>query len=231
MIEDVDFLNVLGIKKNVIYCIVNVINNKKYIGSTCYFNKRKQLHLKRLNSNIHHSKILQNSWNKYGENNFVFEILEEVKDKNDLLKREQWYIDNHNCEFNICKVAGSSLGVKRTESTKEKIRKNNLGLKHPEWRNKIKSKSQGGENHWTKKKKFTEQAKINMSNAQKKLYEQGYQHPNKKIIIQLDLKGNFIKEWESASVAGKELNINIEAIGICARKKSKTSGGFKWEYK
>jgi group I intron endonuclease len=231
MLIGIDFNNMLGVKKNVIYCIENLINHKLYIGSTNYFNKRKQLHLKRLNSNIHHSKILQNSWNKYGENNFIFKILEEVKDKKELLKREQWYIDNYNCEFNVCKVAGSSLGVKRSEKTKQKIRQSNLGIKHPAWRNKIKSKSQGGQNHWTKNKKFSEQAKINMSNAQKRLYTQGYQHPNKKIIIQLDLKDNFIKEWESVTKASQELKINMDAISNCARKKSKTSGGFKWIYK
>lgn len=231
MIDDVYLINTLGIKKNVIYCIENLINHKKYIGSTYYFNKRKQLHLKRLNSNIHHSKILQNSWNKYGENNFVFKILEEVNNKNDLLKREQWYIDNDNSEYNICKVAGNSSGVKRSDETKEKIRNNNLGLKHPTWRNEIKSKSQGGENHWTKKKKFSEESKINMSNAQKKIYKEGYNNPNKKIILQFTKEDVFIKEWESVTKAGKELKINIDAISNCARKKSKTSGGFKWEYK
>jgi hypothetical protein len=74
------------------------------------------------------------------------------------------------------------------------MRKAHLGEKHPEWRNKIKSISQGGENHWTKKKKFSEEAKKRMSETHKKLYKNGYQNPNKKIIIQYNKNGEVLKK-------------------------------------
>jgi group I intron endonuclease len=155
----------------VIYAIINKANKKQYIGSTINFKRREKLHRNRLCKKEHHSPKLQAAWNKHKENSFQFIILEELgetRDRETILTREQWWIDNSNSEYNICKIAGSSLGVLRSKETRDKVRKANLGLKHPEWRNKIKSLAQGGENHWTKRKGFSEEAKKNMSEAQKK---------------------------------------------------------------
>jgi hypothetical protein len=60
-----------------IYRIVNKITKKQYIGSTkSSFWSRKTKHLNSLKRNEHGNQHLQNSWNKYGSNSFVFEILE-----------------------------------------------------------------------------------------------------------------------------------------------------------
>lgn len=53
----------------------------------------------------------------------------------------------------------------------------------------------------------------------------------KKPIIQYDLNGNFIREWESQSMASKALNISQGNIGMCCLGKYKTSGGYIWRYK
>lgn len=52
---------------------------------------------------------------------------------------------------------------------------------------------------------------------------------NKKEIIQLSLKGDLIKKWESVSSAHKSLKISH--ITCCCKGKQKTSGGYKWMYK
>jgi hypothetical protein len=49
-------------------------------------------------------------------------------------------------------------------------------------------------------------------------------------IFQYDLKGNFIKEWESMSEASKELNIHQTLISDVCRGKNKTTKGFIWKY-
>ena len=54
---------------------------------------------------------------------------------------------------------------------------------------------------------------------------------HKKPIIQLTLEGDFIKEWESATVAGKEMFLGASNINACCRGKAKTCGGYKWKYK
>ena len=52
----------------------------------------------------------------------------------------------------------------------------------------------------------------------------------KKPINQYDLKGNFIKQWDSATDAAKELKLNKQAINNCCREKLKTAHKFIWKY-
>ena len=55
----------------------------------------------------------------------------------------------------------------------------------------------------------------------------------RKTVIQYDLEGNFIKEWYSASEAGRALGTGGNAIcGVCNTKNNrKTHRGFMWKYK
>ena len=96
-----------------VYKIINKINKKFYVGSTSTigFEKRWKKHILDLNKNIHHSFYLQKSWNKYGPDNFSFEIIEECISEKCIIK-EQYYLDFLKPEYNICKMAGSTLGIK-----------------------------------------------------------------------------------------------------------------------
>jgi len=106
---------------------MNTINFKIYIGSSKDIYSRWYQHKNKLRSNDHHSRHLQNAWNLYGEDSFVFEIIEEVKKEKDLLlEKEQYYLDfykSYKSEigYNVCLIAHSCLGVKRSEKTREKI--------------------------------------------------------------------------------------------------------------
>ena len=55
---------------------------------------------------------------------------------------------------------------------------------------------------------------------------------NSKKVNQYDLKGNFIKQWESLIEAERYLKIKkaSSTIGACCMKKIKTAYGYKWEY-
>ncbi len=213
-----------------IYCIKNTINDEFYIGSSYHIYKRRNRHFSELKNNKHKNYKLQMLYNLYGKESFIFSIIEVVKVKENLVEREQYYINFLKPEININLIANSSLGVKRSDETKEKIRQANLGLKHPEWRNRIKSEAQGGDNHWTKKKKFSHESKNKMSESQKKLYENGYTSPSCRKIDQFTLDNDFIKTWESATEAQRYLNISRFAIAQCLIGKNKTSGGFIWKY-
>jgi group I intron endonuclease len=96
-----------------VYKIINKINKKFYIGSTSTmgFDKRWKKHILDLNKNKHHSFYLQKSWNKYGPNNFSFEIIEECIPEKCII-REQYYLDSLKPEYNICQIAGSTFGIK-----------------------------------------------------------------------------------------------------------------------
>ena len=50
-----------------IYMILNLINGKRYIGSSIDIYNRLHEHLHNLKNNKSHNNHLQNSWNKYGE--------------------------------------------------------------------------------------------------------------------------------------------------------------------
>lgn len=110
-------------KGSCIYVIKNNINEKCYIGSAYHFNNRKYAHDWKLRKGIHVNTILQNFVNKYGIDSLHIEILEKVEDAIELIKREQWYIDNHNSEFNILKIAGTDYHIerKRKDETKKLI--------------------------------------------------------------------------------------------------------------
>lgn len=114
-----------------IYEIVNIKNNKRYIGSAKDFQRRKRTHLNLLKKQKHHSSKLQNSYNKYGEYHFHFYIIEEVQDLKDLIVREQFYLDLIKPELNMTLTAGlnSSQGLKRSKTTCEKISKALTGKK------------------------------------------------------------------------------------------------------
>ena len=80
--------------KGGIYKITNKINHKFYIGSAINIKNRWNLHISALRGNRHCNTHLQRAWNEYGEDNFLFEIIEIVENKEDLIKREQFYLDS-----------------------------------------------------------------------------------------------------------------------------------------
>jgi group I intron endonuclease len=107
-----------------VYKIKNLINKNIYIGSSASIGgviSRWKFHKSELLKNKHKNGHLQNAWNKYGERNFQFSILE-FCNKKECLNREQYYMDLLKPEYNIYKVAGSPLGRIVSEQTKEKIR-------------------------------------------------------------------------------------------------------------
>ena len=104
-----------------IYKIKNLINNKCYIGSTTGLLKYRCItHRYHLRYNRHTNQHLQNSWNKYGENNFEFSIIE-LCQPDKCLDREQYYIDTLKPEYNILQFSNSTLGYKHTIKAKKKI--------------------------------------------------------------------------------------------------------------
>lgn len=110
-----------------IYAIKNLKNNKLYIGSAVDLKDRWWLHKYQLYLNKHHNRYLQRAYNKYEMENFDFIILELVENKNELLNREQFWLDFYRSYerdkgYNAYSIAGSALGHKHNEKTKAKMK-------------------------------------------------------------------------------------------------------------
>ena len=110
-----------------IYLIKNLTSGKCYYGSSIDILRRFRTHKYFLRANKHQNIHLQRLWNKYGELDFEFTIVEEVVDKDLLQIREQFYLDNNPSGLNLCKIAGNKSGFKHSEETKLKISKSNRG--------------------------------------------------------------------------------------------------------
>jgi group I intron endonuclease len=84
--------------------------------------RRREKEITKYNSMIYRSLI------KNGYSNFKLEILEYC-DVDIVLEREQYYLDCLNPEYNMLNVAGSLIGFKHSEATKEAkslSKKNNI---------------------------------------------------------------------------------------------------------
>ena len=78
-----------------IYKIINVINNKFYVGSAEDFTRRKRVHWWMLRRGNHANKHLQAAWLKYGEQAFMFVIVEELTIDTDVLVAENIWLKEH----------------------------------------------------------------------------------------------------------------------------------------
>jgi len=94
--------------------------DRVYIGSAIDIKDRWWNHIGKLKNNKHGNAKLQNHFNKYGENDLIFIIIEPCFSQF-LIIREQFYINTTNPYFNICKIAGSCLGRKHSEESKIKM--------------------------------------------------------------------------------------------------------------
>lgn len=205
---------------NVVYQIRNMKTNKVYVGSAVNFQKRKANHLWLLKNNTHHSLALQRAWNKYGQENFVFEILEENIDLERLIEIEQKFIDERGFGhgYNMYPTAESPRGRICSESTREKFRTKALGNKY-----------HLGKNHSVETK---ETLKLKL-----KEFYQERKHPRKgagQKIGQFE-NGFLIRVWESGYEAAKILGLKVGPIyqacnGNKDVTKSRTSYGFIWKF-
>ncbi len=138
-----------GNKTAHIYKIICLVNNKYYVGSTVNIIRRETQHFYSLKKGTHHCKPLQMAYNKYGKQNFKFEIIYTFKFiiKSEIFEIEQKYIDSKDSKFNTYMIAGSPLG-------------SNPGPLSKERRMKISVAKKG--------KKLSTQHKIKLSNAAKR---------------------------------------------------------------
>lgn len=131
-------------------------------------------HKSDLKTQRHHSPAMQNAYNKYGLEVFVFEVLEYCK-KSDCISREQYYLDLLKPDYNCCKVAGSTRGVAASDFQKaraKEVHKGNQYNKGRVWpaevvQRRIETRQKNGHPGPMKGKKHTQATKDKLSRAGK----------------------------------------------------------------
>lgn len=223
-----------------IYKITNIINNKIYIGSSINLYNRKSQHLKLLKYGKHENSYLQNSFNKYGEENFKWEIIEYVeiiddreKLKEILLNREQFYLDEYKSYdnkigYNLLAVAGSRLGSKHSEKTLLKLKE--YQSTRPKETSIKSGLTQRG-------KKLTEEHKQKLSRVRKGMkFSDRHKYNLSKSIMESYKTINMVinlttgKIFKNILEASRYYQINHSNIGRVCRGERKSAGGFVWRF-
>ncbi len=186
--------------KSGIYRWTNKINNKIYIGSAVKLNERLSNYYNINFQNIKHRSLIKNAILKYKISNFSIDILEYC-DKDTLLKREQYYIDNMKPEYNILKIAGSRLGHKLSMETKLKISRQLIGKKRPMYGKPISKEILKKRVEFHKCNILTLEAKNRLALTNKGITVKVYDNTN-----------NLIKKFSSIKETAKYYNVGVKFI-------------------
>lgn len=240
-------------KKYKLYVHINKINNKKYVGITSMIPDKRWANGRGYREN----NYFYNSIKKYGWNGFEHKILLENLSLEEANKLECEYIIKYktlNKNYGYNQKDGGINGC-HTEETKEKIRIASINMSK-ESRNKMAKKLSKPvyqydlDGNFIKKFNSTRAAgeELNISSAHIcavcnnkrktangfifKYYKKSKIAKQNKKVVQLNLNNEFIKEFVSATVAGKELNILRSKIcAVCNHfPQRKTAGGYIWKF-
>lgn len=202
-----------------IYKISNTTNGKVYYGSTSRaFKKRSYEHLKALRTKTHTNILLQRAFDKYGEDAFIFEVVETVeKDKEKILEREQHFLnqffdDGKNC-YNVCITAGSRQGS-RNAKPYDPTTDGRATSRTPEVIALVREKNKKTWNSPEKKKMASDNAYKRWNK-----HSAGIEVRNLTTGEVCKIEGS-VREW------CKERNLSYKAFHLMVQGKTKSSGGW-----
>ena len=201
-----------------IYLITNFTNGKRYVGQTVNpIHYRWNKHIEEAYSGNKSNSLLHRAIIKYGASNFGISILEECADA-ELNEKEKNYIKQYNTYYTYDKGYNMTWGGEGvTKYSDDEI----LYLWNQGYRNCEIARLLGAKDTTIS---LRIQSLVGGNAAQARRAD------SRKIsIIQYDLQGNYIKDWESASIAEKELNLSQGSISRCCNKQRTNSGNFLWK--
>lgn len=214
-----------------IYKITNLNNGKIYIGSSKDIKQRFRKHLSELRSGKHSNYHLQAAWDKYGEDNFVFEIIEEREENIRILEAK--FIEQTNClnrefGYNIALTTECPMeGRRHTKKSKEKMRKAKIG----------KNNNFYGKKHTEETKNKLRECKIGIplepehkAKVLKTAWKKGSSHINAKLND--DIVYNIKKEYKSLDKHDKRGYISIKSkeLGVSYSTISRILKGETWTH-
>lgn len=196
-----------------IYKITNILNNKCYIGSSKNMKRREYIHFYKLKKNEHHCHHLQNAYNKYGKENFIFEPMIDCKEE-ELNCYEDYFLAYYKPEYNILKssskraLLNKDLRVRlgngnRGRKFSIEVRKN-MSEGHKNKTHSLETKAKMSKASLGKKK--SDEARRKMSESKKKLFR-------KVLKYQIhDINTNTTYQESTYVDLSKILNISEESV-------------------
>lgn len=236
------------------------MNNKVYIGQSIDIKTRWYNHKNELNGKRHCNTYLQNSWNLHGEDNFIFEVIEECK-KEDLSQREIYWINFYNStdkNYGYNLTTGGEGGTGHILTDEQKY---NLYLHHKDESDEIIQLSLNGDyiGRWRSAAYASRELNIPVSGIRNCVLENGdqylchgyiwvlaekydnglfdYDEYKRKYleyylepISQFDLYGNLVGHWENRVAFSKEHPELNRVIKQCLELKTRQNNGFIYIY-
>ena len=246
---DVSQNNISGI-----YKIENLVNGKIYVGQSVNIKKRWKDHKYYLRHNLHQNRYIQRAWNKQGEENYSFSIIEEC-DKELLGEKESYYINlfkSNNFKFGYnCTSGGENYTL--TEGTR-KIRvlanHNNKPILQIDLNGNIINEWRGTSDIHRNLLYNTRNIRACCNNVYGRktalgfiwIYKHNYnaelfnlkdytvKNKNSKQVNQYDLEDNFIISFESAREAERVTGIGYKMISRCCNGGRPYTHGFIWKF-
>jgi len=159
-----------------VYQIRNIVTNYCYDGQSIHLKERPKQHWRTLKNNKHKNTYLQRSYNKWGKEFFIFEILIYcVPEK--LTYYEQLFYDinkAHGLSYNVRKCVNSNKGMKHSDESCKRMSEShkgqipwNKGIPTSEETRKRLSESLKGRTPWNKGIECSEEAKEKISKTKK----------------------------------------------------------------
>lgn len=213
-----------------IYKIKHIPSGKIYIGQTISSTSdRFSSHKSKLRKNKHSNSYLQNYWNKYGEEEFIFIPVCRASSLEELNQLEEILIQRYKAHvtlggFNLKKGGDNH---KMASSTKLLISKKLIGNRNGTY-NKGISRPNGmagiPKSDETKKKisQTLKGRKIPRSIVDK--FAKGHF----KAVKQFTLEDEYLNTFESLKAASEWTGANRSMISLCISGKKKTAGGYRW---
>ena len=202
-----------------IYKATNKINNKIYVGQTVHtIEKRWKDHLDDCNSLSGHNYLFHKAIKKYGPNNFIIEQLEEC-DNQKLNERECYWIKILNSYYL------DGFGYNMTRGGEGVLKYNDDDILTL-WNQGLKAGQIALQLH-ASPGTITERLKTLVPSG---VVRQRHTDSNKKSIIQYDLNGNFLKQWDCAQTAEKTLGVSSGSITRCCKKERTSTFNSLWKY-
>lgn len=196
-----------------IYCITNIVNNKKYIGYSIDISRRWTTHRRDLRNNKHENSHLQHAQNKYGVDAFEYSIIEEC-DREHLKEREIYWIafyDSKNSGYNLSDGGDGIVNPPKDIGKKisEKLKGKNNGMY---------GVSMAGEKNGMYGKHHSEQTKQLIGEKAKQRC--GIKSPRRR-PVQASTGEIFYTMTEAVKWAGLK---DVSSIGKCCKGTEKTAG-------